>query len=302
MKKTILTSLILLLISSPGFALTETFLIQSIGTSAKMIGIGNIEGFDSSSASVFENPASLYAVKTLSASVFSTTFLDDAGYFNASIGWNTGYGNVAIGFMQASVNGIPDTGIDPFGEVTQIGAFNFEDSVAKLAYQYSLLDHIHLGVGASYFSKSLKQLQGNGFGMDVGIFGTFDAFEISASIKNILNQNISYTDGGEDEFIPIQILLGGRYKLNQIDVYGQLKLTEKNNRLTSSVGLTYRPIDIFYLSAGYKEFTVLNEIRNNIVLGLGLELGLLNVYFAYEDSEVFKQDSQYYFSISINNL
>ena len=72
-------------------------MITDLGSSAEMIRKGNIEGFSTGANSLFENPAGLYRVEKLSASVFSSEIMDEVSYVNYSLALNTSIGIFGFG-------------------------------------------------------------------------------------------------------------------------------------------------------------------------------------------------------------
>jgi len=63
--------LLLLALTTSKLSAEDYFLISDNGTSARMIGIGNIQGFDNTAAVIFENPAGLYQVEKFSIANFT---------------------------------------------------------------------------------------------------------------------------------------------------------------------------------------------------------------------------------------
>ena len=101
--------LVILTFTSVSVAEGEHFIVTEIGTSARMIGYGNVEGFSKNSESVFENPAALYSIDNLSGSLFTTKLINELEYQNFSIGAKTDFGIFAFGYMGLSVKEIPHT-------------------------------------------------------------------------------------------------------------------------------------------------------------------------------------------------
>ena len=69
-----------LLLGSVPLMAADALMVTDVGTSAGMLGKGQVEGFDSSAISVLENPAGLYRVKNQSVSMFSTQLMNEVDF------------------------------------------------------------------------------------------------------------------------------------------------------------------------------------------------------------------------------
>ena len=112
---------------------------------------------------------------------------------------------------------------------------------------------------------------------------------------------IKYTDAGE-ESAPTQLRLGVKHEIGDLDLYAQLMLPGIGKKYLKAGGLIYQPgflSDFIYISAGLKEIQLLNKVYSKASIGVGLELNIVNVHFAYEKSDYYLQDNQYYLSTNI---
>ena len=237
---------------------------HEVGSSAKMIGIGQIEGFDNSSASVFNNPAGLHVIKQLSFSAFQTQFLEALNYSNFSTAIDTKFGNIGLGYMQLSVDEIPHTGIDEDGFYYVIDYYKYSNSVIKTALSYSLSDTLHLGVGLNMYSTKLKDVNGSAMSLDLGMIYNGKDWDLAANLKNVpaMGSEVSYSDDTK-ETLPLQLTVSHRLGLTQdINLYSQIKKptftqgTHKTSPL-KHLGIEYKPVwlnKLAYISFGYRDF------------------------------------------------
>ena len=108
MRKTILAFSVFLSFCSWSYARdADELLITDLGSSARMIALGGVEGFTWTSNAVFENPASLAKIKNHSISAFTSKIIDEVTYINLSYATRTKSGHFGVGHMSASVGGIP---------------------------------------------------------------------------------------------------------------------------------------------------------------------------------------------------
>ncbi|MFT5171632.1 MAG: hypothetical protein ACI9BD_001410 [Candidatus Marinamargulisbacteria bacterium] len=293
------------LLASTVFA-GEAFLVTDLGSSARMIGLGNIEGFSGNANAIFENPAALYKIDRYSVSAFATKLMDEATYRNVSFGMNTEYGNWAVGYMSVDVSDVPYTGVNQVtGRFFASEYFGYGNMLAKAAYQNVLAPDVYIGASANYYKNQFGRFNtGWGLNMDVGVFWDDDPVQYSVTAKNVLRfLKSTYTDNGTEEF-PLQVLTSVQYQWWDFRWLGQMKFGKPYDKPLKSVGLAYEPvwvpfIDIF---GGYKEYKGINleEIQSNLTVGVGLDLFGLAFDYAYEKSDHIEFDNNSYFSINLD--
>ena len=308
--------LLLISLSLPVFAGGEFFQLSDVGSSARMIRLGNVEGFSGAASSVFENPAALYRIKKASVSLFSTTFMDEVSYKNVSVGIRMPAGMLGFGYMTAGVNDIPLTDKNVFDstnpddyEIIQVGSFGYNNSLMKMSYQISQTKNLHIGASLSYFNTSIYNVTGSGFNLDAGIIIDTEKFGVSILMRNLVSAlKVKYSNN-ESETLPLQSVYSGRYTLGDVQVLGQLKVVGSNKKFVKSFGLEYNPkfLPFISLSAGLKEFPINRSIEgvfeqtiaSNSTLGLGLNLFGVDFDYAYEQSEHVQFNHKHYFSLAL---
>lgn len=72
--------------------------ISELGSSAKMIALGTVQGFSNDASSIFENPAQLHHIDNYSVSLFSTTILEEVNYHTLNFAKKTTIGTFGIGY------------------------------------------------------------------------------------------------------------------------------------------------------------------------------------------------------------
>jgi len=299
----LLQGLILFLILCFGNALQAQTMENpsSLGSSAKMIGIGNIEGFDHSAAAVFENPAALHKIKEFSFSGFQSSLMDQAFFSNAAMAAKTDFGIFALGFSQTIVGDIPETTKDSNNDVAESGnMYGYRHVHSRLGYTPNVRGPFQFGAALNHYYNELASIQGTGMGIDAGVLYQVDPnFNLSLQGKNlIVLKNMRYSSGTQ-EHLPKGLVIGGQYKWGITNLYAQVSRFESRPELLKAFGFRFKPEDTpAYISAGFREFDALDKIHTNTSIGLGLELGFLNIFFAYDKSEYVEQDNKYYVSLS----
>jgi hypothetical protein len=306
MRKTILAlSLLLSLCNWTHAGDADALLITDLGSSARMIALGGIEGFTWTSNAVFENPASLAKIKKHSISAFTSKIMDEVTYINLSYATRTKYGQFGLGYMSASVSGIPETGereIDGQTRYYAIRYFDYLDYLAKLAYQVDIRENLHLGFTANYFNSRLDDLRGSGVNADVGLLWAHDPWTLSATAKNIfINLQKEYTNDATENF-PIQLLLGAKYEFRDLDLMAQVKKERLRASALKALGIAYQPswLPFLKLYAGYKEYFAIRDVESSTTLGVGLSIEGVDFEYGYEASAHPEFDNYNYFSISVN--
>ena len=164
------------LFSCLSIAEENSFYISQVGTSARMLAIGDIQGFDQSAISVFENPASLSFLEFASVSLFSTTLFNEVEYANLAVGIKTFLGNVSLGYMSSAVSSIPKTFLTVLGDYTYVQS-NSDYAVSldlyKVGYSLPTKRNFKVGFSYSYFLNQIDTLKGSGSNYDFGIFYSF---------------------------------------------------------------------------------------------------------------------------------
>ena len=284
-------------------------IVTDIGTSAKMISIGQIEGFSAGSHEIMNNPASLYRQnKKNSVSLFSTDFIGEVHYTLISYARQTKKGTWGIAMMDAQVFDIPDTDLrdSSDGEVIyRRGNFNYREAVYKVAYQYSLRQDWHVGVSGAYFGKDIADVRAKGYNMDVGTIIDRDDYELSFSARNIIyNNGVGFKRSTDDtyssfETLPLQLVAGFKYELNEYNLYGQTKWQEDNPLLGLGLDFTPDRLPFINVSGGYKEYLVIDKTKGNYVFGIGLQFDGISINYAYEKGEHIDFDNKSYFSVDV---
>lgn len=303
----------IMLVASQVKAEVQALNITDLGTSARMIGLANIEGYDASSSAIFENPAGLYRIKNWSAAIFSTTILSQVDYTAFSLAYKTQYGTFGLGRMSASVDDIPHTS-DNGSSFEADSFFDYNNSLYKLAYQYSLDRDFSIGVALNIYEVDADQfLEGSGTNMELGAIYNIRKIKVetSALVRNfITGSGISYSsstseyDTNESEELPQNLIIGGRYYgWKDWSVYAQFKHYSTRDQFFGSYALQYHPtyIPFLSLSLGNKSFAVSPiRVRSVTTAGIGLHFGPLNFYYAYEASENPEYENHNFFSLGVS--
>jgi hypothetical protein len=295
--------IILSLVSSSIFGATYQTMTE-LGTSASMIGLGNIHGFEKSSNVIFDNPAGLNTIKGVSAGSFFTELMNgEIQYKNYSIGLQTHVGTFAVGYMGSFVDNIPRTA-DVEGEFVRTGSFDYRNEMAKLGYAFQLSQKISLGLSIVGMNHVIDDVVGSGLNMDMGAMINVHRLNLNVVIQNALFwEDLSYSNGGTEK-IPTTIIGGLQYPvLDDLDAYVQLKTFMREKDQLMSFGLSYQPQmigRIITLRAGWKEFLIMDKKHTSTTLGIGLDLINIGFDFAYEKSSYFEVDSKNYFSLRFN--
>ncbi len=297
--------LCILVIQSVNVEAASYLMITDLGSSAEMIRRGNVEGFSYGSNAIFENPASLSNVNVLSTSVFASQIMSEVNYRNVSFAFDSEIGVFAVGYMDAGVDNIVKTKMN--GDVVVAdGVFSYKNRVVKFGYQNSLSEEFHVGVNAVGYLNEIHTYNGSGYSLDVGALYSFTSLDVSLFARNVIPTKVMYKDSADttysgEESLPLQVIFGVLYPFGDLDMMGQFKFDGVNTLL--SAGLDYTPgflFNILTISAGYKEFSVLDNISNTITLGVGLNLFGLSVDYAYEKSDHFEYDANNFASVGFD--
>jgi len=293
----------LLMVSSSIFGATYQTMSE-LGTSASMIGLGNIHGFEKSANVIFDNPAGLNNIKGISAGSFSTELMGGEIQFrNLSLGIKTHVGSFAIGVMESAVSDIPETAIQD-NEYIQIGSFGYKNQMAKLGYAFKFNKRVTLGANLVGINHEIGTVNAQTINTDLGALIEVDRLNLSFVLQNALFwQDLNYSNGGSEN-IPSTVIGGLKVGLlDDLDGYFQLKTFLREDHQLMSLGVAYQPNIVgrlVTLRLGWKEFLILNQKHSSITLGIGLDLMNVGFDVAYEKSTYFEVDSKQYVSFRFN--
>ena len=113
---------------------TRALMLLDLGTSAEMIGIGNIEGFANGANVLFHNPASMSKLSPYSFSLFTSKIINEISYFSYSGSYQSEYGTFGFGYMSAADDDFIHTG------TTIVNAENDREITEKDRLQSSLVN------------------------------------------------------------------------------------------------------------------------------------------------------------------
>lgn len=283
---------------------TDALLVSDVGTSAKMLGMGQIEGFDDTAASLFENPSALHRSDTHSISLFTTELFGEVLFRSAAYSHKLSKGTVAVGFMSSGVTDIPNTSERVEDGVTKNvvdSYFGVTHSLFKVGYDYPLRDDLHLGVAVNYYKNSINTVDASGFNADFGATYLRGPLTFSGTLKNVVRHSKLNYSNQQSETLPFQTLWGVQYHVGYFDFLAQYKTTSAFDQGFKSAGVHFNPgfLKIFHLRGGYKEVIHLDKVSHHGTFGIGLSLKNISFDYAYEKSDVPEFNNNNYFSISL---
>ena len=133
MNKLSTLTLIFTLIITTSISASNFVMITDLGSSARSIALGNVDGYNTSADAVFSNPAALSNVKGYSVSLFSSTLMNDVHYFNAAISAQTSFGTIAVGLYEQSVSNIASTSTSAH-IATPVDSYQYKKNDPNIAY------------------------------------------------------------------------------------------------------------------------------------------------------------------------
>lgn len=240
-----------------------------VGSSAAMIRRAYIQGFSPYASSVFENPAALHRTSRLSTSLFSTTIAQENLYYNAALSLRLKRGVVGFGLMSLGVDDIGKTDLDGMNEIYETGeSYQFKNYLMKSAYQFSFLDHVHLGAALTFAKINMDTVDAFGWNADLGFLYEREVFDISLTLKNIFDNRLNFKDTetllitggnnsseGKTEYFRPSWILSGRYQWRDISFFSQFEYLSKDSFFNRHYAIEYNPsyFSFLTLSMGFSE-------------------------------------------------
>eukprot|EP01043_Picozoa_sp_COSAG02_P075745 COSAG02_NODE_15762_length_1143_cov_0.709770_2_plen_233_part_01 len=218
MKKIIL-SILLLCLTLPVLSMAKQVYDEpsKLGSSARHIALGNVDGFSEGADSVFENPAALHRINNYVINLFSSSILWDIDYNNIAFAKKMPSYSVGIGYYElvdsnhsytpryanSDKNNLnnhkwADHNNGGANYINSQGNFDIKTSVLKLAYQRSLDNNLHYGINTSIHQFNHIESKGRGFDIDLGLIKNYRYGTLSASVKNLFGNSVSITNTFQD--------------------------------------------------------------------------------------------------------
>ncbi len=202
MKKLVLAALILV------SAVAHAAFFDS-GQGARPTGIGEafVAVADDANA-MYYNPAGMIQIKMISTTATYTGYMEGlSDSFAAIVVPVPGYGAIGISWLGLTA------------------ASSYSESTLKVAYAYPITKQYTVGLALKLLSKSytldsvasgnpfFSATSASGLGIDASFFGKLtDEIALGASIENI---NVPDINVGSSDPVPMNIRVGGRYKLDR---------------------------------------------------------------------------------------
>ncbi len=300
----------------------DMFMVTDAGTSARMVRLGKLEGFSTTAAGIFENPASLYAVPRFSASAFRSEFIREVPYQNFALAGRISNVVLGWGYMGVTVSDIDKTSASASGLPVREGTFQYKNQLIKLGAAYSFSRHLHVGLSGTLYEANFDTVSATGYNSDFGVYFDNPRLDVSLAFKNLIpSQKFQYSDSSSDldnssngqfEKIPLQTSLSLRYAFKYVTIYGQLKKTGQQDGFVKNGALEFTPpyLDFLRLSVGYKESLIpvqrnMDKVATDVVesgpvFGVGLDLWGLQFDYALEKSDHVQFDTIHYFSAAVS--
>lgn len=299
---TFCASVWVLIVATPLYPMVNFDQLTDMGGSAKLIRLGNVEGWSQSAEGLFENPAALNRVTSISVSAFHTTLFNQVDMYQYAAAYRSPWGVFSAGLFGASVDGFQETE-KVLGQLQETRQFDYRDQLWKLGYSNSLNAWIHYGMSLSYIDRqfTLDSYKGSGANIDSGLLITGFPVQISMTWKNMVGNRVVYQHSSTaTEYLPHQFVLSGKYTSGHSDYFAQINFVGNQDIPLMNLAYQMRPLESLSFSFGYKEFFVVQSVERGMAFGMGLNLSPIHLNYAYEVSEYVGHDADHYFSFSID--
>lgn len=312
--KSLILTLLLIMLSAQAFGLTTTFDPLTVAVGARALGMGRAYTAASDDADImFTNPAGLGEIDAFNFTSMSGTIFEEVNYsVLGGVYPLGGRGAIGIGYASSRILGIELRDSDG----TLLKRSNFEDRVIFASYGKKIDDKLSLGINLKYYDQDGSELNdgdGTGFNVDVGLLQK-DLGWVSWGIvaKNILSSSTIRYKNGEEENLPQMVRIGTRFALLGDDLYsanpfpiGLTMLYDANFSLegskptTTHIGAEAALTSDLTVRAGIDQDPLPGRVQSVATYGVSLRFAGLGFHYAYHpygDPESVTQ----YFSISFD--
>lgn len=331
-RRVLLYSLVLVFIS-PAFAALD---LSQIGVGARALGLGRaFVGGINDASSIFTNPAEMTDSQELNFISMSGTMFNDVNYLLAGITNISPVGKVGLGYVSASIGGIPITTTTGSGStlaVVQSSVTDYSSSIIYLSYGEKLsaflkgkLDNVSVGANLKLFMQGfegggavMQDAVGSGMDADLGLIWQAKDW---ARFGLVLNNFLPVDFGGKFtwqknniiEPIPLVIRAGGTFQILGINGMRELDNQDlklfvdyENFRETSQpavwhAGLEYWPLTLLAFRLGMDQVPRAAEsgigTDNNLTAGLGFKYKGFTFDYAYHQFGELTENTTHFFSL-----
>lgn len=268
-----------------------------LGTSARSLALGSIEGVNATAFAIFENPASLPQDSKRHYSAFYTTLADkESAYFTTSVAYPFYGGEMGFGIAQKRSPNLDFTEENSDGDFYSASKFAVQENIYKLGYARKLNHTLSAGASIHYYMHDLLLTKGTGWNADIGFLFTSNPFVVSLSLKNIIqNSKVTFSNDYSTLNFPSELVLSSRYCVtNSLRIFGQFS---GKNALKAG-GIEYAILPTFDVLMGVKEIEAAGK-HTQYSLGASIKLSPVHLNFSYQKTDVVGNDGLYGVSLDL---
>ncbi len=325
---------------SPAFAVVD---IGDIGMGARPLSLGKAyAGGVDDATSIFTNPAGMAWNRNLNITSMSGTLLSDINYILFGVSDYSPIGKIGIGYVNASIGGIPITTITGSGStaaVVQTGSTDYSSSVVYFSYSTKLNsilrgkgEGLSLGFNLKHFSQgfsgggtAMQNAVGSGMDADLGLMWQVNPWaKLGYTFNNFLPQTFGgrfeWEKDNEIESIPMSMQMGGEFGLmgqdglikndsQKLDLLADYETAKESNQPSLwHLGLEYWPSDIlaFRVGMNQKPKALANNagvaIDNNLTGGVGIRFFGFTFDYAYMQMGELSDNVTHFFSFGYRGI
>jgi len=282
--------------------------VLDIGSGARSIALGRTSTSTISDGyGIFGNPAVLTGINIGEIISMAGSMSDDARYALLGYVLPTKYGNFSLGYGGNSIGGLNSTTMDATtGRPAVLSNFDFNNNLLMLGFQNNLSKIISFGARLKYYSKGISNSAdgtGAGINADVGLLiKANDRFNLGLAGKNLIPGDAGAVKlhNGQIEEQPAALEIGLGFKAHpRLDLYADLGVN-KNIPSAAKLGVEWQLLKNLALRLGAEQKALdTSSSYINGSAGVGCELGLMGIDYAYYYDNLMNSNSRHFVSITI---
>jgi hypothetical protein len=316
--------------------------LGEIGVGARPLSLGKaFVGLADDASAIFVNPAGLSRSNQLNLLSMSGSMLGDVNYLLLGASDLSPVGKLGIGFLNASVGGIPLTTITGSGStaaISQYGTTDYSSSIIYFSYGSKLSrflkggagGNVSLGASLKYFTQGFSgggtpMQDAVGMGMDADLGLLVDAnrwVSLGLTLQNCLPSSFGgrfiWQKNTVTEGIPLVVNAGAEFKMiglsalqrsetQKLDLlFGYEKSFSQNRPAVCHFGVEYWPMEIIALRGGVDQKPKATEagvgIDNNLTAGVGLFFNGVTFDYAFHQYGELSENTTHFFSLGFRGI
>lgn len=272
------------------------------GLSPKSVAVGNVASFGDTALDILSSPVSGADSANNVSLFYANLMASDMSYMALAANHNlSNKVSIGGGVVYEKVGGGQATTMDN-DEI--VGGAEIEDknmeAIANITYEW--VKGVYVGVSGHYMYRNVFGVTGHAPAFSTGIRYQGRMLDVAVEGHYLNSPNIAYSNGGSE--VRNAQLVGSIRRRGRlffpIELLGQAKWIPAQSQMLKGGGVRVHISDALFVSGGYMEIPGLGQSSiGKTTLGVGLNLGVLEVNYAFNQTDYLDNENQHRLSLTV---